>query len=327
MTTTSSLLGFTNRSNTTASFPTTSTKILYTNDVRTITAIFSLLIVVGVYLTVSLIIFSRRVKYVQDIVCQKNSAAKERFFVENIVSALLLLSAVITLVRYAVVLVELYTGREKSKYNDVKCTWLSRFKAALGLITRLCVYSVMWIRQRNFNKNLSLQGAVSTKHNIISGIVMVFLVSTFVLGIVLVFTVRKFEGSLQGCRIVANDDRKRFFTFLTHFIFTILFQLLLISLLIYPLIKYRKDLERMDTDQKLHLKVLKKLVICTSVEIIFNGVMLAISQTIPADAHNLYRQFIYDIDNLVLFLCVLVSFSDWKDRLLSMCSYFGEDDS
>ena len=83
----------------------------------------------------------------------------------------------------------------------------------------------------------------------------------------------------------------------------------------------------MDTDQKLHLKVLKKLVICTSVEIMFNGVMLAISQTIPADAHNLYRQFIYDIDNLVLFLCVLVSFSDWKDRLLSMCSYFGEDDS
>ena len=79
MTTTSSSWGFTNRSNTTASFPTTSTKILYTNDVRTITAIFSLLIVVGVYLTVSLIIFSRRVKYVQNIVCQKNSAAKERF--------------------------------------------------------------------------------------------------------------------------------------------------------------------------------------------------------------------------------------------------------
>ena len=84
MKTASSSWGFTNRSftetiNTTANFPTKSTKILYTNDIRTITVIFSLLIVVGVYLVVSLCIFCRRVKYVQDIVCQKNSAAKERF--------------------------------------------------------------------------------------------------------------------------------------------------------------------------------------------------------------------------------------------------------
>ena len=82
----------------------------------------------------------------------------------------------------------------------------------------------------------------------------------------------------------------------------------------------------MDSDQKLHLKVLKKLVICTSIAITFNGAMLAISQTIPTDTHTLYQQFIYDIDNLVLFLCVLFSFSDWRDRLIPLCMYFGEEE-
>ena len=56
----------------------TSNKKHYTNDVRAITAIFSVLTVISLYLLFSLLIFCRRVKFVQEKVCKKNSSAKER---------------------------------------------------------------------------------------------------------------------------------------------------------------------------------------------------------------------------------------------------------
>ena len=301
----------------------TTTTDAYQSDRNTTAVLLSVFVIVGVHIAASMSVYQRRVTRLnRDFnVAAAADRTTQRFRRENTISILLLLSSALSISRYAVEAAELHYGHDEHPAGDL-CTALCRSKAVLWLAARTCIYIVMWLRQRNFNHNLSVQGVANKALDRLGTFVLCLLLAAFAACTALLVAMREYRASPRGCVMVSAaiaGINLNLVTFLSLFLYTIIVQLLLLTLLVFPLLQHRRSIARMDANQRLHMKFLRRLTVCTFVAIGWNGFLGGVSLLALNASFTLYQQCMYDLDNLVLLLCVVTSFSDWRDRVLPCC--------
>lgn len=291
----------------------------FTKDQIICSALIGLLIIIGFYITTALFVYGKRMTDQLRARTRRAPTSDESRLtcLLNNAQILLSVSSLLALCRFIMEMVEVRYGMYR---GEVLCTVLNSANIILMTISLSFVYLVLWLRQRKFNNNLPMKGLWLNVIQFISWLVLFLLITSCLGCLVLFLGLRKYRGTPKGCDFDWNlPGSQKFLRVAVIFGFTLFFQILLLFLLGFPLLKHRKSLERMSSSQRSHLKVMQRLTICAVVAIAWNGAVGAVIVFHLNSTYSMYNKILYDVDFLVLLLCTIVSFRDWRERLAPWC--------
>ena len=213
------------------------------------------------------------------------------------------------LVRIVAIHVLLYGGH----IDDRLCNAALVFSYVCFGFNRFLPYVVLWLRQRTIYKN-SNQGSSNTKKiKIISYVTLVGIVvfQPALTTLQIIFT--RFVSSPLGCVLA---DKSVFFNFLQKaspifFGASALFQLLLLSLVLYPLCQHCKS--NNFKSEKVRNTIIR-LAICTSICIVSDLAFLLAKHLQPRSVSSLLTALFSCCDNTINFMSMLASFTDFRSR-------------
>ena len=265
----------------------------------------------GTYLLFSLMYYEYRV-------AQKNKqATNRRKKLKSIIMdvfadqtrILCLIAAILAVLHYIFDMIEVFQARIPSD----PCRWLRHVKAVLQSGAIMCIHLVLWHRQRHFYRMPALAYLSGRITRFFSGAVIVIMVVANLLTIVLYLATRTYESTARGCTIQRSTVWNRL-PGLLRFIFTTSFQLILVGLLVYPL--YKHGTSSSLPENKRQIDLIKRVSVAAVVAVVSTGVASILSITVLSGNYGALRQIVFSIDILVSFLCIIVSFRDWRARLL-----------
>ena len=266
----------------------------------------------GTYLLFSLMYYEYRVAQKNKQVTNRRKKLKSIIvdvFADQ-TRTLCLIAAILAVLRYIFDIIEVFQARIPSD----PCRWLRHVKAVLqsGAIT--CIYLVLWLRQRQFYRMPALAYLSGRITRFFSGAVIVIMMVANLLTIVLYLATRAYESTARGCTVQWSTVWNKL-PGLFLFIFTTSFQLILVGLLVYPL--YKHSTASLLPENKRQINLIKRVSVAAVVAVISTAVASILSITVLSGNYGALRQIVFSIDILVSLLCIIVSFRDWKGRLLA----------
>ena len=228
-----------------------------------------LLLVAAAYITAALFVYGRRMtKSIRAARRPSQERARPDCLLNN-AQILLSFAALLALFRFAMEIAEVRYGRRD---GELVCTLLNGANTVMMSASLTSVYLVLWLRQRKFNNNLPMNGVARTVHRLFSGLVLFLVVASATVTLVIYLGLRSYRGSeLHGCvfqwRIEGGHD---YIQVAVGFVCTLVLQLMLLALLVFPLLRHRKSLERMSSSQHSHLVVMQRLTVCAFCAILVN---------------------------------------------------------
>ena len=266
----------------------------------------------GTYLLFSLLYYEYRV-------AQKNKqVTNRRKKLESLIidvfadqtRILCLIAAILAVLRYIFDIIEVFQARIPSD----PCRWLRQVKAVLqsGAIT--CIYLVLWLRQRHFYRMPALAYLSGRITRFFNGAVIVIMVVANLLTIVMYLATRAYVSTARGCTVQWSTVWTKL-PGLFLFIFTTSFQLILVGLLVYPL--YKHGTASLLPENKRQIDLIKRVSVAAVVAVVSTGVASLLSITVLSGNYGALRQIVFSIDILVSLLCIIVSFNDWRARVLA----------
>ncbi|XP_076813919.1 uncharacterized protein LOC143460335 [Clavelina lepadiformis] len=272
-----------------------------------------LLVVMGIYLVVCLLFYEYRVKIKNQQIGQLNRQRQNliRDRVADWLRWLCLIASILALVRFGLEIVEIKLGESSS----IICDPIRKSKAVLQCAVITCLYLVLWLRQRKFYGTPAMLHLSNKIIRFFSRSVIIIMAIANVLTITLYVATRGYQSSGRGCRLEWSSIWTKL-PGLLQFIFTTLFQVILLGLFIYPLYKHRVAMKSVVSNSPNNeIKVIKRVTLATVVAVVTDGLAGLVALVAFSKSFGALRQLIYDVDMLVNLLAIICSFADWRTRL------------
>lgn len=178
------------------------------------------------------------------------------------------------------------------------------------------IYFTLWMRQRIFYKDVRLQHLSSKIVRFISWFMVVFLALSFFCVIVLFVVGVDYKATPLGCLSVARD-RIGTIRWVMLLICSVTFQICILALFVYPLIKHRQAMKKVrgeynDNDDMV-IKLVKRTTISTATSLCSDMVVFVIVLII--DHVGSVGFLLYDLTLITNLICLILSFPDWKRRI------------
>lgn len=201
------------------------------------------------------------------------------------------------------------------KYNDFGCDLSIKFKLVNYVFSLLSIYLVLWLRQRIFYEHPRLKHLSSKLIRFVSWSMSVVIVAGVIVTSVFFFGVGRYLGTPYGC-----VPQKGPFTTIRWIILigcTTMFQICLLTLFIYPLVKHRSNVKTgAGTGKKnIIIPLIRRAAItsflCVASDIGFALLILLMKRKIVT-----MSTFVYDVNIVFNAVCMVLSFPDWRVRLM-----------
>lgn len=202
-------------------------------------------------------------------------------------------------------------------HDNFGCDLSIKFKVVTASISMLAFYLVLWMRQKIFYQDRRLKQLSSCFITAFIWMVLTLLVSGNIIGIGL-FTNNYYEARSVGCRTIPGKLNKIRWYFLVTV--TVVYQICILSLFVYPLVKHRQKMRRMRSvrisytaEIRLITLIKRTAVIATigiSTDILSAIIMLSVKSS------GSFSNRLYDINNVINVVSVVFVFGDWRDRLM-----------
>lgn len=205
-----------------------------------------------------------------------------------------------------------------SDHSDFGCDISMKFKLACHIAALLCVYLILWLRQRIFYHHPRLKHLTSKFVRFVSLMMSIVIICGLLLTLALFVGAGKYEGTSHGCEVINGPLVKTRWIVLISC--TVMFQICLLSLFIYPLIKHTSTMQRSRTATKVRRDMIMSLVkraAATSTLCMLSDVLSTVLVVFTRERIINLTSFIYDVNIIVNGFCMVMSFPDWKQRLRS----------
>ena len=275
-----------------------------------------LLVVMGIYLVVCLLFYEYRVGMKNRQIGRLNRKRQKlvRDRVADWLRWLCLIASMLALVRFGLEIVEIELGQSSSTI----CDPIRKSKGVLQCAVITCLYLVLWLRQRKFYRTPAMLHLSNKIIRFFSRSVIIIMAIASVLTISLYVATRGYQSSGRGCIVQWSSIRTkvRELPGLLQFIFTTLFQVILLGLFIYPLQKHRVAMKSVvSSGPNKEIDVIKRITIATLVAMITDGVAGLIALFAFANSFEVLDHLVYDVDMLVNLLAIICSFADWRTQM------------
>lgn len=199
--------------------------------------------------------------------------------------------------------------------SDYICSVLRKVTDALFVFALTLIYFALWIRQRVFYKSSLSASFETTFTRMLSVTVLMFIIAGAIGGLVLYLGTLTYKSSDRGC--IVNGTSIPGIVPPAYYITTlVLFQLILLVLFVYPLLKHRRLLDKtqLHTFSRSTYRLLRRVALVTAVDVILD-VVIFITIQFQHTFSWIYVFFLIDLTVLKSCVCVICSFSDWHLHL------------
>ena len=276
---------------------------------ETTVAIFTMMMV---YLVVALIIYEWRkpnnniisLCHLSDLNRSLRSALKMRL--------LTLLAVLFVLGRFVCENYELlaqYTG----VCHDY-CNAILRIKVALTSFGLYCIFAFLWMRQRCFYAEPAIQHLSRPLIRALSWGSLGFLTLALLIGNVLFLVTRFYKMTERGC-LNHHNTIPSVISWIFVGTATVLSQLILFALFVYPLLKHKNQLNVISRSNfSSFAPIIKRVAMATAVCII-SDIIASLLILLVKEQDEIIPTLAFDVSFVVNVICVLATFIDWWDRL------------
>lgn len=197
--------------------------------------------------------------------------------------------------------------------SNFECEFSRLFKVIFYSISLTTVYAALWLKQRIFYQDPRLKPLSSKFIQILSWATILLIVSSgFSVSLLFVIGVR-FKSSPIGCLYenVISFAKQRWILLI---LLTLLYQICLLTLLLYPIVKQYQSMRRNSTEvNPLMIRLLKKATATTLACMVSDTTCAIVAMIIH---HNQVDNFLYDLNITINVISLILSFPDWKMRLM-----------
>ncbi|XP_039263103.1 uncharacterized protein LOC120339098 [Styela clava] len=206
------------------------------------------------------------------------------------------------------------------RFTDLTCEFSIKFKKTCYAISMLCVYLVLWLRQRIFYRNPHLEHLSTRTVRFISWSLSVLLVTGILFLGIFYLTTAIYVGTPNGCAVVKNP-----ITVVRWYLLMFLmvpFQVCLLALYSYPLIKHMLVCDAIAGNADHVIPLIRRAAVaagfCALTDISFAVIFLVYEQE-----EITLTTFLYDVNVVINVLGLILSFQNWQVRLVPWRMGFG----
>lgn len=200
------------------------------------------------------------------------------------------------------------------RHNDFGCNLAIKYKSGNYILSLLSMYLVLWFRQRVFYQHPRLKHLSSKLIRFVSWAMCFVMIATMLATAVIFFGVGSYVGVIKGCTVRGPLTSSRWVMLIGC---TSIFQIFLLVLFIYPLMKHKREVQRSFTCKKndIIIQLIKRATVTSILSVVsdvgFGLLILFLRREIVT-----ISTFVCDVNIVFNAICVVMSFPDWKLRLL-----------
>lgn len=200
--------------------------------------------------------------------------------------------------------------------NDFGCNVSQKFDNGTYGLSIQVIYSALWLKQRVLYQNPALKHLSSKLVRGFSIFTFIILLTTCTLLLVLFLVGVNYSGTPVGCLDEPINDisANRWLLFGTMIP---IFQVCLLSLFIYPLVKHYSRMRQMPTHAQGRnpvTELIKRATIMTIMTVITD--MLCWGTAMLIKFREPESLILFDADLVINLFCLVLSFPDWKERFM-----------
>lgn len=210
--------------------------------------------------------------------------------------------------------------------SDFGCDLTSKFKIASYALTFTSIYLVLWLRQRVFYAHSRLRHLSSKLIRFVSWTMLIGVILAIVGASTMFLAQGLYFGTPYGCAIPTGP------LVIVQWIFvmtcTAIFQTCLLALFMYPLVKHRmasKKTKASRNSQSTIISLLKRATV-TSLACVLSDVCFAFLVIGMQRKTMAFETFCYDLNAVFNAFCMVMSFGNWRTRLMPWLVRRGEVD-
>jgi len=201
------------------------------------------------------------------------------------------------------------------------CNWMSKGHFVLRSVTEILLNTILWMRQKIFYQHPALGHVTSKLTNRVSWTFFVLMLCSALMSL-LVFMFGHYQVLETQCLThkeyeIFDVDERVFFALTVTLI--IIYRLLFLGLLLYPLIKHKKDLNKSRINEKHQgnvMKVIGRVLVADILCIMLFISVAVLTTTLLATQAVMLLILIWESELVLGFVFIMLSFVDWKKRLL-----------
>ena len=206
----------------------------------------------------------------------------------------------------------------ESRFGDVPdlyfCDWIKGLRYTLYTLAILSTLLILWYRQRVFYEHSSVRHLTNSFLRILSRYTFHFLIFSAIFCLIIILATRRYTYSPRGC--LKNSESIKNLPALLSTVSVGLYHGIFILLSSFPLIKQRR-LSNLVSEEgqplRKYTEIIHRCLLCMVYPTLTSVVMLVLAKFVVDDLHTLYKHLLYDVDLIILFVCVIGSYIDlWK---------------
>jgi len=297
---------------------------LITNQQAACYAVSAILLIVSFYILISLSLFEIKVQHENR--CSLSSIRRDRRHysrdrVTDWMRWLCLIASILLTVRISADVAETMHGDHYSFF----CLVVRHIKGILQSAVLTSIFLTLWFRQRKFYKTPVMAHLTNRPVRFFSAAMIVLMTAVNLTTLILYLSTRTYKSSRRGC-VVDQNAVPKILPGIFVFVSTFSFQAILLGLLIYPLIVHRQDMTQVadcagNSNSSLmkwqsnEIALIRRVTTAAGIAVLTDITCGVISVYAFVQPYGAVRSVVYDVDQCVALICVIMSFANWKARL------------
>ncbi|CAK8688118.1 unnamed protein product [Clavelina lepadiformis] len=209
-----------------------------------------------------------------------------------------------------------YTGNYTYDYCDV----VLKAKFYLTAIAVLGIYGFLWTRQNFCYADPAMKHLTSCAVKTCSWLSFGLILCAQVVGTLLFTFTRFYAMTYQGCD-VDHYTVEPFVPWLWIAGCTVGFQVILLCLFVYPLMKHRSSVNSgVRGNSGAFLRLIKRATV-TTVVCVVTDITSTLLILLVHDQFNIVPTLVFDLSIVINITCILAAFKGWQGRLFAPCYY------
>ena len=264
----------------------------------------------GCYVIIALCVYERLLKR------QRRGLPRKRNRAKAAMQAGMIASAALMVVRVALSCAENFRVNE---IDDAYCDVTNKIEVVLFTTATTVVYLVLWLRQHALYRMMGPKMLRRKFLRVLSKYTPFAMILSNVFCNSLFLTTKRFVVTRSGCMVCHRRGSPvgPYVSYVLMFSNQLLFHLLLLALLLYPVASNIRRLRRPTFPPRHHRRnhrLIARASACTLASGCYNA--LTALMVVVLRVHPNFYKLVYDVDFFVTLACVCVTFSDWRCRLL-----------
>lgn len=241
---------------------------------------------------------------------QSSKGSRRRFITLQVMTVL---SAVLVTIRSLSEQLTLFYGNA----SDYHCSVIPTIHIVFYAAPIATLYSALWLRQRIMYLHPCIKSNSPPAVRVISWLILLLMVIGATLT-ALIFTLTiSYKKGEDMC--IKHDVLPMVVPWILILIFTSAFQIMLLGLFIFPLVKQTQDMRSANviTHGPSFRSAIWRATIATSVCIISDTTAFVV--TLLTEGQPIVSNLTYDLNLIVNLICIVCCFSNWRERIFPFC--------